>query len=551
MTNRAAGLVVKSHVARDFLQSAGLFRTEERVVWEYVSNGLQYVDPGVKPTVRVQLGNDPKKITIDDNGRGMEWEGLQNFFIMHGENVDRKRGRPGRGLFGTGKSAAFGIAGTLRVTTVRNGKKSVVELNRKEIEAMGSGHEIPVTVIAKEEPTREANGTLVEIEKILLKSLNQKTIISFVEKHLSKWPKNATVYIGNHECEYKEPPIAHEYKYPSNDSDRGVLGDVVLTVNVSKRPLDEDERGISIYSKGVWYETTLAGSEGREMAHLIFGELDVPRLDEDKSKISPFDVSRSMSLNSSNEMVQHIYSFVGRHVEEVRRKLVADDKKRKEGEEAKKLAKHAHDIAEILNLDFEEFRGRLQRAIARVHGKADLLRTAKKASDDAESFLLGGSVPVQVVSQTGAPGSNGGSGGGGKNIPDNTPILDKAPPGADTTGKPANGSGASRKPRGGFDVRFDWMGLESPRAKYSKEDHIIHINLDHPQIAAAWSQYSSDSLTFRRLANEVAFVEYAIGLAYEKEPIGEFDGPADALFDVGETIDRLARRAAPLYANVD
>ena len=29
-------LVVKSHVARDLLQSAGLFKTDKLVVWEYV-----------------------------------------------------------------------------------------------------------------------------------------------------------------------------------------------------------------------------------------------------------------------------------------------------------------------------------------------------------------------------------------------------------------------------------------------------------------------------------------------------------------------------------
>ena len=47
---------------------------------------------------------------------------------MHGENIDRKAGRPGRGRFGTGKSAAFGIGDVLRLTTVRNGKRSKVEL---------------------------------------------------------------------------------------------------------------------------------------------------------------------------------------------------------------------------------------------------------------------------------------------------------------------------------------------------------------------------------------------------------------------------------------
>jgi DNA gyrase/topoisomerase IV subunit B len=67
-------LVVKSHVARDLLQSAGLFKTDKLVVWEYVSNGLQYVGAGTNPVVKVSLDSRKKRITIQDNGRGMDWK---------------------------------------------------------------------------------------------------------------------------------------------------------------------------------------------------------------------------------------------------------------------------------------------------------------------------------------------------------------------------------------------------------------------------------------------------------------------------------------------
>src|SRR6267143_4610652 len=127
-------IYVKSHVARDLLQSAGLFKTDKLVVWEYVSNGLQYVNPGKNSVVIVTLDSKDKRIAITDNGRGMDWAGLQNFFVMHGENIDRKEGRPGRGRFGTGKSAAFGIADVMRITSVHNKKRSKLELKRAEIE---------------------------------------------------------------------------------------------------------------------------------------------------------------------------------------------------------------------------------------------------------------------------------------------------------------------------------------------------------------------------------------------------------------------------------
>ena len=89
-----------------------------------MSNGLDYVDRGTSPIVKVRLDSKRHRISIEDNGRGMDGLGLKHFFVMHGENLDRKAGRPGRGRFGTGKSAAFGIGDVLRITTIRDGKRS-------------------------------------------------------------------------------------------------------------------------------------------------------------------------------------------------------------------------------------------------------------------------------------------------------------------------------------------------------------------------------------------------------------------------------------------
>ena len=66
-----AMLKVTSHVGRDLLQSANLFHHEHSVVWEYVSNGLQYKDKSTKPLVIVKIDPKAKKIQISDNGRGM------------------------------------------------------------------------------------------------------------------------------------------------------------------------------------------------------------------------------------------------------------------------------------------------------------------------------------------------------------------------------------------------------------------------------------------------------------------------------------------------
>ena len=278
---------------------------------------------------------------------------------MHGENQDRKQGRGGRGRFGTGKSAAFGIGELLRITTVCAGKRSRVELSRTEIEAMPSGVEIPVRIVERETPTREPNGTFIEIERIHLRTINQKEIIDFIQRHLARWPnKSSLVFVNNHECEVVPPPIAQTYRFTPDDDVRDLLGNIELTIHAAKRALDEEEQGIAICSKGVWHQSTLGGSERREMAQYIFGDVDVPNLDDDWP-ISPFGVSRDMQLNPSNELVRVLFAFIGRKVEEVRKKLTEEERRRKATEDAKKLAQQASEIARLINEDFSDFSSRL------------------------------------------------------------------------------------------------------------------------------------------------------------------------------------------------
>jgi Histidine kinase-, DNA gyrase B-, and HSP90-like ATPase len=397
-------LMVRSHVARDLLQTAGLFKNERLAVWEYVVNGLQYVDAGINALVRVTLDSRRKRITIRDNGRGMDWQGLQNFFVMHGENLDRKVGKAGRGRFGTGKSAAFGIASVLRITTVCKGQRSQVELSRGDVEAMTSGQDIPVTISEREAAVREPNGTLVEIEQVHLRSIDQAGIIHYIERHLARWPRNATVVVNNHECEVSEPPVAWERAFRPTGAGRDVLGDVELLVKVSKRALEEDERGVSICSNGVWHETTLAGSEGREMAQYIFGALDVPKLEEDTSPVSPFDVTRSMQLNPSNDLVREVYAFVHEKVEEVRRKLVDTERRRKASEEARKLAAQAAEIAEVINEDFEEFRNKVAKVRSKAPGSSDVHRNEDSGGSEEDDLVRGTEIAAEEQTPTGGPG---------------------------------------------------------------------------------------------------------------------------------------------------
>ena len=200
MANLKKEIRVSTHVGRDLLSSAAAFKTETAAVWEYVANSLQYTEPGIPPVVQVAVDASDRTISISDNGRGMSVDDLEHFFQMHGENLDRLSGRPGRGKFGTGKSAAFGIGNRLKIETCRGGIRNVVELNRKAIDR-SSGEDIPVTWLVRDEPSTATNGTTVTIGEIFLSRLRTNEIIEYIERNLQAFRAQLpSVAVNDHVC---------------------------------------------------------------------------------------------------------------------------------------------------------------------------------------------------------------------------------------------------------------------------------------------------------------------------------------------------------------
>lgn len=540
----AHALKVKSHVGRDLLQSAQLFRHEHGVVWEYVANGLEYKDAGTKSTVNVQIDPKARTIQVSDNGCGMLIHDLRHYFKMHGENLYRKQGKPGRGFFGTGKSAAFGIGNSLTVTTVKNGKRSKVRLTRKDIEARPDGDEIPVKILENEVPVKAANGTLVEIDDIFLKNIDISSVIRHIERHLAHWP-DASVLVNNHLCEFSEPDFSRELKFKTKGTEYAKsLGDRTLIVKVAKAPLEDDFRGIAILANGVWHETTLAGCEHKPFAEYLFGTFDVPKLQNDSSGVPAFDMSRSMKLNPRNEIVADIIRFIGVNLEGVRRELEREDRERRKSEDQKKLEQQGSKIAELINSHFKAWSAKLKATMAKAGVGKELLPAAERKNADQTDILFGDKLPAVIIDNEGF----------GDIPPNPDPIPKPNPPrvrpdpnAPENLGKHASGP-KTKRPSGGFNVAFQKIGVNEKRAKYDRESRTIFINLEHPRIAldatSAGGQSPVENPNFLRIAYEIAFTEYAIVLAQELSTIQYYMDPQDALVELRQTIDDLSKTFA-------
>ena len=111
------------------------------------------------------------------------------------------------------------------------------------------------------------------------------------------------------------------------------LGNIDLVIKIAGEPLEKkNEFEIKILSNSTLQEITLCGSEGKDMSDYIFGEINCPELDKDDQEIAATTIARDMSLNQNNRIVKSLYSFIGFHVEEIRKKLVKENEERKQSE---------------------------------------------------------------------------------------------------------------------------------------------------------------------------------------------------------------------------
>ncbi|MCG3775454.1 MAG: hypothetical protein JW395_2294 [Nitrospira sp.] len=546
---KVTDMKVTSHVGRDLLQSAAAFKTEASVVWEYVVNSLQYVDRGVTPRVSVVVNQAGRSISIADNGRGMNARDLQHFFTMHGENLDRLGGRPGRGKFGTGKSAAFGIANAFSIDSVRDGLRNVVSLTRDVVKS-SDGKEVPLNWITRNEKVDAANGTTVSIEGILLKQIRTSPIIEYIERHLQAFRAVAPeVAVNAHVCSYREPEIEEQMRFSPCSEQSEVLGEISLLIKVARAPLPDAEQGVIITSgPGNLVAVERAGVETKEFGAYLFGEVDVPRLDDQTSPLAPYDASRSLQLNMEHPVAGVLVGFIGSKLEQVRTELVKKGKEARRTEQARRLETQAQKIAELLNSDFNSVRDRLTsiKALTSKPGNAGARYGARSSADESPDSWVAGTQEKGRVEKAGTDRRTGG-GGGGRTDPQ-IPVAGTPDSSGNDPIDPVGGAeGARRRPRGGFQVVYRNLGRSDHRSRYEELTLSILINLDHPVLSAALSDGNVEEPGFRRLSYEVAFSEYAMALGYEllkQDPNMPAD---DLLYEVRSSLNRVALSAAPLY----
>lgn len=542
---------MKVHAGRAILEESNSFTNEGKVVGEYVKNSWQYTDGPT--TVNVLINQKNKSIQIKDTSRGMDRHTLDNnFFILHQVNEDRLAGRFGRGEFGTGKIAALGIGETLRVKTVKDKKLHIFEIHRKDCDADISQNEVKIRWIKEGENTEEDNGTTIEILKFrrdrnisvrqIKDFLRSKTLVEKVYEHPIE------LYVEHEKIEKIEIGYIELIKKKPTEEEKKIFGDCELNIKIATRNLNEDEKGISVFAKGI-YKAKINNPHG-DKSEFIFGECTCDKLIEE-SNPPIFDSSRREELNTDNDVAKSFLAFVNYHVDLVRKELVKKDTDRKKKERNEALQKEADKMKDFFNSDYKELELNYQKKIAKAKGNIDEKQDFKFQLGQTK-IVTGDDFSVKIIegddgafTTHGGGGGEGGGGGGGK-MPE-FGKLEKTDEQTNDKGKEKSLS--KKRSGGGFNFEYANLGVGSKRAIYNDENRLIKINLDHPLISKTLETINNDqqSPIFLRATYEAAIFEYAVAVTQQKSSSNLMeDSVSDAVFEIQDCVDRMLKKMANL-----
>ncbi|MBI2325590.1 MAG: ATP-binding protein [Chloroflexi bacterium] len=518
-------LQLVTHVGRDVLANAAHFATVPKAIYEYVSNSIDAAPAGRPCTVRVSIVTvgPRRRIEIADDAAGMSREQLRSFFTMHGENAWRRAGRKVRGRFGTGKIAAFGRADRLRVDTAQAGLRNVAELKRADLEAAQAGRPVHVHEIVVEEPTDAPDGTLVVVEDLQRGTRVDRTeIVRYLQRQLGRHLVRHRVAVEGERVEYAPPEATEEHRFPAPAEVEALAGPVELVVRVAARPLAEEENGVAVLSHGYLNAMTLAGIEGKPETQYLFGEIDIPVLDDDTAPVPAFMSTRDLTLNPWNPIVAALVPWMRASLETVRRELVRRAGERRRAAEQQELERLGTELSSLL---------------------ANIYRGERSLSMNSDPLLRDETPPMAEIATPAPerPEARPRKARSDKGIPRGPRPPREAsvevPQPMTVTMPSLSGDRTSTT----FRVAFRHAGESSPRAFYVAEERGIVVNLDHPEAVASLANGGPTSPFFAHYCMRTTLEEFTLVMVSE---LGYPDAPEIAR-EIRERSDRYSRTFAP------
>ena len=238
----------KSHL---FTLGEKMYRESIEFIRELVSNAYD----ADATEVFVMIADD--KITVEDNGSGMNEKGLDQFFTIGSEekkmkNVSPRFGRKRIGQFGIGKFSALSLAEQFIVQSVKGKNKYSVTFDSAEWKK-SDNWELP---IRKEKISSfDKEGTKIILNK-LFKKINLAEVEKYLKQSVPLRARKFSIHLNNKKITAKTVagkiiPIKINTMYGR------IEGEIIVALNSR----DVDEPGVECRVKQVFIKRELFGSE--------------------------------------------------------------------------------------------------------------------------------------------------------------------------------------------------------------------------------------------------------------------------------------------------
>lgn len=287
-------------------------------------------------------------IEVKDDGHGMSFSDCDDKYLVIGR--DRREaegdivlGNPNRrpiGRKGIGKLAGFGIADTVIVKTVANGKRTIFKMVYHDIEKLNLGEEYHPTVVEADTPTSEESGTTVTLQNIKLqRAISEEDFRYSMARRFSLITGDFAIKVNKKSIRRDE--VALQFRFPEKSKGKDSLitetipgsGTIQWWVGFTEKPIERDEdRGVVIVVRGTLAQQTpfffglTGGFEGQLGLQYITGEIYAEFLDQAYDAIA----TDRGSINWEREEAQPLLDW-GK--EKVRSLLKEWAKKRREVQE--------------------------------------------------------------------------------------------------------------------------------------------------------------------------------------------------------------------------
>lgn len=253
---------VKSHtklpvtVDKSHITTLGerLYTESIELIRELVNNAYDADATEVKVTIQ------PEQIKVEDDGIGMDWEGLLQYFnigspekLYHSKSTKYQRDRIGQ--FGIGKFASLAACETFEVFTQKEAFAARVIFDKNSWSENHDTWELPVEIV--EADRSQHDGTTIKLSK-LTRSFDPDLVRQKILESVPIQAKNFSVLVNGRRVVMAKVP-GHRIPFLEGTSFGPLHGEIII-VPVSQA--SAEEMGIQIRVKGVMVRKEFFGIQG-------------------------------------------------------------------------------------------------------------------------------------------------------------------------------------------------------------------------------------------------------------------------------------------------